>query len=139
MVRVHGTCVELGGAGILLRGPSGSGKSDLALRLIDGGAVLVADDQVELRREGETVRASAPASLRGKMEVRGVGIVGMTARDGAALALVIDLAGPPVERLPEPASQDLLGVALPLLRLDPFEASAAAKVRVALGAGRGGA
>lgn len=134
MVRVHGTCIDLGGAGVLLRGPSGSGKSDLALRLIDTGAQLVADDQVELRRVGRDVRASAPAALRGKMEVRGVGIVAMTPSADAPLRLVIDLAGAPVERLPEPATAELEGVAVPLLRLDAFEASAAAKVRVALSA-----
>ncbi|MHA1114324.1 MAG: HPr kinase/phosphorylase, partial [Alphaproteobacteria bacterium] len=75
MTLVHATCVSLWGAGILLRGPSGSGKSDLALRLIDGGAVLVADDQVSLELRDGGLFASPPAATAGKLEVRGVGIV----------------------------------------------------------------
>src|SRR5437763_699931 len=60
MIRVHGTCVAIAGEGVLLRGMPGSGKSDLALRLIDGGARLVADDQTELTRRGDTITAAAP-------------------------------------------------------------------------------
>jgi len=74
MLRIHGTCVALSGLGVLLRGPSGSGKSDLALRLIDGGAKLVADDQVELALDAAgRVMARAPATLSGLLEVRGIG------------------------------------------------------------------
>ena len=72
--QVHGTCVAVAGVGVLLRGPPGSGKSDLALRLIDRGAELVADDRVTLRREDDGIVASAPASLAGLIEVRGVGV-----------------------------------------------------------------
>ena len=94
MLLVHGTCVDLDGRGILLRGPSGSGKSDLALRLIDGGARLVADDQVELRRDGHRVLARAPITLSGRMEVRGLGIVPLPYVTEAALHAVIDLVAP---------------------------------------------
>ena len=121
---VHGTCVALGRTAALLRGPSGSGKSDLALRFLflarRGPAaveapILVADDQVELVRAGDRLLARAPAAIRGRMEVRGVG----------------QLAD--VERLPdEDARARLLGVGVPLVRLCPWEASAAIKLAVAL-------
>src|SRR3546814_17418763 len=77
MLRVHATCIAIDGRGILLRGPSGSGKSDLALRLIDGGALLVADDQVILTEADGELTASAPATTAGRMEVRGIGVVDM--------------------------------------------------------------
>jgi len=134
MLLVHGTCVDVAGVGVLLRGPPGAGKSDLALRLIDGGARLVADDQVALSRDGGNVHPSAPATIAGLIEVRGIGPLKMPAGPGGALRLVVDLVHGPVERMPEPEFADLLGVSLPLMRLDPFEASAAAKVRLAAGA-----
>jgi len=140
MDQTHATCVDIDGAGVLLRGASGTGKSDLALRLIDGGARLVADDRAELTRTGGQVIAAAPAVLRGKIEVRGLGVVSVQAVARAPLKLVVDLVAPgAVERLPEPATADVLGVRLPLVRLAPFEASAPAKVRAALrAAGDGG-
>lgn len=139
---VQATCVAVDGQGVLLRGPPGSGKSDLALRLIDGGARLVADDGVELHRQGDDVMAefpaSAPESLRGRIEVRGLGIAPVSSIARIRLALVIDLVPPDVvERLPEPAAANLLGVGVPLLRLTAGEASAAAKVRLVVRAGHG--
>jgi serine kinase of HPr protein (carbohydrate metabolism regulator) len=133
MEPIHGTVVAVDGAGVLFRGPSGSGKSDLALRLIDRGAALVADDSVLLSRDGDAVVAVAPASIAGRMEVRGLGIVRLPAAPAAALRLVVDLVAPgDVERLPKAGETVLLGVALPVLNLAPFEASAPAKVRLAL-------
>jgi len=133
MIRVHGTSVALGGDGILLRGPSGSGKSDLALRLIDGGARLVSDDQTELRVFGEELRMSAPPSIAGRLEVRGVGILRVPSVASAPLRLVVDLVpGAEIERLPEPHFCDVLGHSLRVLGLSPFEASAPAKLRAAL-------
>lgn len=130
MLLVHGTCVDLDGRGILLRGPSGSGKSDLALRLIDGGARLVADDQVELRRDGRRLLARAPAILSGRIEIRGIGIVTLPYVTEAALHGVVDLVAPEaVERMPESRRVVLLDTDLPAVSLAPFEASAAAKVR----------
>jgi len=117
----------------LLRGPSGSGKSDLALRLIDGGARLVADDRTDLTLRDNAVIATAPEKLTGKMEVRGLGIVSVDFLPETALALVADLIAPTdVERMPEPAKVDLLGLSVALIRLAPFQASAPAKVRAAL-------
>jgi len=139
---IQATCVAVDGQGVLLRGPPGSGKSDLALRLIDEGARLVADDGVELRRDGDAVfaafPAAAPASLRGRIEVRGLGIAPVPSTGEVRLVLVIDLVAPEaVERLPEPATAELVGVALPLLRLTALEPSAAAKVRLVVRAGPG--
>ena len=121
------------GAGILLRGPSGSGKSDLALRLIDGGARLVADDQTELRRTATGVVASAPPTIAGLIEIRGLGLLPCPAVASAPLRLVVDLVAPEqVERLPEPRLCRYLDCAIPLISLAPFEASAPAKLRFAL-------
>jgi serine kinase of HPr protein (carbohydrate metabolism regulator) len=140
---VHGTCVALGQRGALLRGPSGCGKSDLALRFLflarRGPAAteppaLVADDQVELRRDDGRVLATAPASIRGKIEVRGTGIVNVKALTTCELVLVVDLVAPEaVERMPEKDHKvRLVGVDLPLLRLTPFESSAPIKLALAV-------
>lgn len=137
---IQATCVVVDGQGVLLRGPSGSGKSELALQLIDGGARLVADDGVELRRQGERLFArlpsGAPKSVRGRVELRGLGILPVPSVPEAPLDLVIDLvAVETLERLPDPMTLELLGIALPLLRLSAAEPSAAAKVRLAVRAG----
>lgn len=135
--QVHATCVAIGGAGVLLRGPSGAGKSDLALRLIDGGGAdgprLVADDRVDLTLQGGRVWARAPKPLKGLLEVRGVGIMPMKALDEAPIALICDLVAPAlVERLPEVTTTPILDQGIPFIRLAPFEASAPAKIRLAL-------
>lgn len=146
MLTVHATCVLLarppesdGGrdtAGVLLRGPSGSGKSDLALRLIDEGARLVADDRVILRKDGRetgAVLASAPPALAGLLEVRGVGIVALPAVAEAPVDLVVDLVPRgQVERLPEEDTAHLLDRHLPRLALAAFDASTPAKLRLAV-------
>jgi serine kinase of HPr protein (carbohydrate metabolism regulator) len=133
METIHGTIVDIEGAGVLLRGPSGAGKSDLALRLIDGGGVLVADDRIVLSEADGSVVAAAPETIAGKFEVRGLGIVRLPFQVSSAVRLVVDLVGgAPVERLPNAAETVLLGVALPVLNLAPFEASAPAKIRLAL-------
>jgi serine kinase of HPr protein (carbohydrate metabolism regulator) len=132
-VLVHATAVAVEGAAVLLRGPPGAGKSDLALRLIDAGAGLVADDQVELRRSGREVLARAPAAIAGLIEVRGVGIIRMEPVGEAPLALLVDLVAPDaIERLPEDRVEDVLGLPIPAVALAPFEASAPAKLRLAL-------
>ncbi|MBX3497951.1 MAG: HPr kinase/phosphatase C-terminal domain-containing protein [Alphaproteobacteria bacterium] len=133
---MHATCVALPEGGVLLRGGSGAGKSDLALRLIDGGARLVADDRTELTREGDRLIARAPSSIAGLIEARGVGILRLPPQrlaPQATVALIVDLVDPArIERLPEAATEDLLGIALPRVALAPFEASAPAKIRLAL-------
>lgn len=133
MEQVHASCVALGGAGVLIRGASGSGKSDLALRLIDHGASLVADDRVDLERDGDCIYASAPAEIADMLEIRGVGVVRLKASPRVRVEIVIDLTAPEkIERLPEPAYFTCQGLDLPVLDLAPFEASAPAKVRFAL-------
>jgi HPr kinase/phosphorylase len=129
---VHATAIAIGDAAILLRGPPGAGKSDLALRLIDGGARLVADDQAELRRAGKLILVRAPAAIAGRIEVRGIGILRVDAVEEAPLALIVDLVpSSEIERLPESRFEEILGVPIPLIALAPFEASAAAKLRLA--------
>lgn len=106
-------------------GPPGSGKSDLVLRLLDRGFALVADDRVEI----EAGSARAPVALAGLLEVRGIGLLRLPFVASTRLALVVDLAGRPA-RLPEPALHNPLG--LPLIGIDPFAASAAQRVELAL-------
>jgi serine kinase of HPr protein (carbohydrate metabolism regulator) len=129
--QLHATCVSVDGKGILILGPSGSGKSDLALRLIDGGAVLVADDRVDISRQEEALIASAPANLGGMLEVRGIGIVRLPHSEQVSLRLMVELVGrDEVERMPEARFWDCLGLQLPLLSLNAFEHSVCAKIRV---------
>lgn len=141
VLRIHGTAVAIAGVGALLRGPSGSGKSDLALRLIDAGASLLADDLTELVRRGDTIVARLPEGAapetRGRLEVRGLGILPVPSLPEAPLRILFDLAPDPppgslVERLPVLPRHEILGVVLPAVPLDPFAASAAAKVRLAV-------
>jgi serine kinase of HPr protein (carbohydrate metabolism regulator) len=139
---VHGTCVALGRRGALLRGSPGSGKSDLALRFIalpgEGEAEphLVADDQVFVTANADgTLLASPPATIAGKIEVRGLGIVEVPFLAEAVLVLICDLvSGKEVPRMPpDPEERTLIaGVPLPTLKLAPFEASAAVKLKMAL-------
>ena len=124
---------QAGPIAVLLRGPSGAGKSDLALRLIEQGARLVADDQTQLTRADGLLLARAPQTIEGKMEVRGLGIANLAPLSDVPVGLVVDLVdGRSVERLPDGETCMILDVRLPLVRLDPFEASAPAKLRLAL-------
>ena len=131
---LHATCVCLDGDGILIRGPSGSGKSDLALRLLDRGALLVADDLVEAAAVDGRLVARLPAGRQdfaGALEVRGVGVLSVPHRGEAIVALNINLAAA-VERLPKPAVAFVAGIAVRSLTLSAFEASASAKIVAAL-------
>lgn len=140
--RMHATAIALGDAAALIRGPSGSGKSDLALRCLSLPAHplwgprprLVADDQILLHRAGNALSVSGPAAIRGKLEVRGLGILELDAIEGVFVRLVVDLAeASDIERLPDPESRiSLLGVDVPHLRIAPFEQSAPIKLLLAL-------
>ena len=129
---VHASTVAIGGRAVLITGPSGSGKSDLTLRLLDSGFTLVSDDQTIVRRDGDRLLASAPATITGKLEVRGIGIVEVETEQDVQLALAVELRGD-FERLPQDSRErSLLGVSLPLISIDAMTASAASKVRLAL-------
>ncbi|TAD91636.1 MAG: serine/threonine protein kinase [Alphaproteobacteria bacterium] len=131
-----GTSVSILGRAALLRGRSGAGKSDLALRLVDGGAVLVGDEAVVAERVGEQVVVSPMPSIRGLMEVRGFGVVALPTVARQPLRLIVDLVtGAEPERLPEPEWESVLGVAVRRMVLNPMLASAAARVRMALAYG----
>ena len=138
---VHGTCIAIGARGVLIRGGPGAGKSDLALRLIDDGARLVADDQVRLRLVDGRILASAPDSIAGMIEVNGIGLARLAESclaAEAAVELLVDLVTPEqMERLPPTRRDSVLGVGLPRIALAPFEASAPAKLRLAVGSDRG--
>ena len=132
-VLLHATAIAIAGRAVLLRGASGAGKSDLGLRLIDAGARLVADDQSELLRRGDSLIVRAPATIAGLIEVRGVGIVRLEALAEVPVAMIVDLVpAETLERLPARRNEAILGLDLPLIALAPFEASAAAKLRLAL-------
>ena len=122
MIRIHATSIALNGHGILLTGASGSGKSDLALRMIDRGAQLVSDDYTELTAEAGQLIARPPATIAGQMEVRGVGIIRVPYEPRAPVAFITSL-DLPVSRLPEsPLEEVFLGVSLfkyPFAALEP--------------------
>lgn len=129
---LHASSVALNGRAVLISGPSGSGKSDLALRLLDRGFTLVSDDRTIVRKQDGKVIASAPDTIKGKLEVRGIGIVDIDSVPGAPVALVVDLTSK-VERLPDDSRERLiLGTAIPLINVDAMTASAPSKVALAL-------
>jgi serine kinase of HPr protein (carbohydrate metabolism regulator) len=142
-VGIDGTAVAIGDVAVLLTGPSGSGKSDLALRLIDAGARLIADDRVELVAADGAVACCPPAdmppNLKGRIEARGVGLVIVPIAEGAVpLGWIVELVPrEQVERLPTAESRVLLGQKVPLLRLSAFDASTVAKLRLAAAGGPG--
>ncbi|WP_037501822.1 HPr kinase/phosphorylase [Sphingomonas jaspsi] len=129
---VHATTVAKNGRAVLISGPSGSGKSDLALRLFDRGFQLVSDDRTLLRKDGARLVASAPPTIEGRLEVRGIGIVDVDHLSEAVVALVVELSRD-IDRLPEQGAQRTIrGVSVPVVAIDAQTASAAAKVELAL-------
>ena len=130
---LHASCVAINGRGVLLTGASGSGKSDLALRLIDRGAILVGDDGVAIQARSGRLYARSGPNIEGQIEIRGLGIVALPFVEEAPLALAIAL-DQPVQRMPaELLPMRLIeGLTLPLIALDPFAASAPVKVEKAL-------
>src|SRR6185312_1520957 len=129
---VHASAVAVDGRAVLITGPSGSGKSDLALRLLDRGFTLVSDDQTVVKKDGDRLLASAPPTIAGKLEIRGMGIVEMDRADNVPVALIVELTGD-IQRLPDDSRErPILGVRLPLMTIDAMTASASAKVSLAL-------
>jgi len=131
---LHASCVAIDGRAVLLTGSPGAGKSDLALRLIDGGAQLIADDQTLLHREKDMLLASAPDAIAGMMEIRHIGLMKMPFVKTAPVAFYIELTAlnAEIERLPDPDFVFLLDHPVQRLRLPGLAASAPAKIRALL-------
>ena len=129
---LHASTVAVDGRAVLISGPSGSGKSDLALRLLDRGFTLVSDDRTIVRKEGNRLIASAPPTIKGKLEIRGVGIVEMESVSDIPVAMVVELTSD-IQRLPDDDRERLiLGTSIPLINVDAMTASAPSKVAIAL-------
>ena len=129
---VHASTVALDGRAVLISGPSGSGKSDLALRLLDRGFVLVSDDQTIVKKASGRLVAAAPPIIAGKLEVRGVGIVDVEHVENVPIALFVELTSE-IQRLPDDSRERvILGVRVPLISIDAAAASAPSKVALAL-------
>ncbi len=129
---LHATTVSIDGRAVMLCGASGSGKSDLALRLIDRGAILVSDDYTIARRMEGRLFATPPQTIAGKLEVRGIGILPMAHASDVPIALIVDLFDQ-VDRMPaEPMTRATAGIEIPVMKIAPTEASAPIKVELAL-------
>lgn len=130
--RIHATTVAIGDRAVLIAGRSGFGKSDLALRLIDRGAVLVSDDYTIVQRKDGRLFATAPGPIRGKLEVRGVGLVDFPFVDSAPVHLMV-VVDEPAERMPEVLrTRRIAGLSVRVLALPALESSSPIKVELAL-------
>jgi len=129
---VHASTVAMDGRAVLITGPSGSGKSDLTLRLLDRGFVLVSDDRTIVKRQDDRLIASPPPNIAGKLEIRGIGIVDMEAVTDLPVALIVELTSD-IQRLPDDSRErPILGVSVPLISIDAMTASAPSKVALGL-------
>ncbi|WP_243457185.1 HPr kinase/phosphorylase [Parasphingorhabdus cellanae] len=128
----HASCVALYGAGVMIAGASGSGKSDLALRLLDRGAALISDDYVELHNDDNQILLTAPAKIAGKIEIRSLGIFDYAHVSNIPLRLHVRLKSEP-ERFPlDSQTETIMTMAIPTITINPAEASAPIKVEMAL-------
>ena len=133
MDQFHATAVAYYGSGILIRGPSGSGKSDLALRLIDDDADLIADDRVVIKVVGKELRLSPPESISGLIEVRGIGVVKIKTVRDIPLCLVVELEpSNQTQRMPEIKEESIKDISIPIININAFESSALAKIKIVL-------
>lgn len=132
MTKVHASAVKYKGRGVLILGPSGSGKSDLCLRLIDKGATLISDDYIDLSIKDDKLQASTPATIAGLLEVRGVGIRKFPHISRCELNIAVELVASiqDIERLPEQEFYEFEDTKLPKLKLYPFEPSAILKIEL---------
>ncbi len=128
---IHANALFLKNKGILILGPSGSGKSDLTLRLIlKYNAVLIADDRTVLENKNGVLKAGCPQNIKGLLEVRGVGICKFNTKTSAKISLVVKLvsSNSKIERMPEPKTTEILGIKIPTIEIYAFEPSAAEKI-----------
>jgi len=135
---IHATVVDVSGAGVLILGGSAAGKSDLALRLIQDGALLVCDDQVDVTAMSGGLRAAPAPNISGLVEARGIGILRAPTKASTWLRLAVELVTADLERMPPASFWGLPGDARPeiaLVRLRAFEASAPVKLRLLLHSG----
>ncbi len=129
---LHASTVAMEGRAVVISGPSGAGKSDLALRLLDRGFTLVSDDQTIVRRDSNRLIASAPPTIAGKLEIRGIGIIDMEQTSDVPIALLVELTSD-IQRLPDDSRErPILGISVPLISIDAMTASAPSKVALAL-------
>lgn len=135
MLNIHATLISLDNQGVLLIGESGSGKSDVALRMImEKGAKLVADDRVNLENNNNRLVGRAPKEIEGLLEVRNVGISHFPFKSEVNIALCVELCvqRDMLERLPYDEHVDFLGVSITKLKLYPFDCSILCKIIVKL-------
>ena len=128
---VHATTVAIDGRAVLIFGRSGAGKSDRALRLIDRGATLVSDDYTVVAAQDGALLTTPPGTIAGKMELRGVGLIDLPHVSDVPAGLIVDLDHDP-DRLPEPGTREIAGIAVPVMSLHGLEPSAPIKVEKAL-------
>ena len=133
MSNIHATAVSYGGSGVLIRGPSGSGKSDLAIRLIDDGATLIADDYVKIDVVGDKILLSPPKNITGLIEVRGIGLITIDSVRDIPLCFIVDLKPPNViARTPESRAEIIKGISIPITEIYGLESSAVSKIKIFL-------
>lgn len=130
--RIHGTSIALGENGLLITGESGSGKSDLALRLIDSGATLISDDQTICMKKETSIHLFSMEKIYGLIEIRGIGLMKVPYIENIKLSMIIHLVDKEIDRLPKIRKKKLLGLNIPLIKIFSKEASAVAKIKLKL-------
>ena len=130
--RMHSTSVVIDDNGVLILGDSGSGKSDLALRLIDSGATLISDDISICRKNSDNIYLYCPPEIKGLLEVREIGIITVPFVESIKLRLVVNLRSKNNERFPKDNSFKILGIKIPLISIEGKNSSAVAKIKVKL-------
>ncbi len=130
--RIHSTSVVIDDNGVLILGDSGSGKSDLALRLIDSGATLISDDISICRKNLNNIYLYCPPEIKGLLEVREIGIITVPFVERIKLRLVVNLKSINNERFPKDSSYRILGIKIPIINIEGKNSSAVAKIKVKL-------
>ena len=130
--RIHSTSVVIDDNGVLILGDSGSGKSDLALRLIDSGATLISDDISICRKNSNNIYLYCPPEIKGLLEVREIGIITVPFVERIKLRLVVNLKRNNNERFPKDSFFRILGIKIPIINIEGKNSSAVAKIKVKL-------